>query len=203
MGIFNTIMLAATPLLPQDITPYNYKTIQELNSYCWRIDYSIDNAYPNPIEFLTIKNANKYTVIMYCSENYSQAQEEENYIELNENIIYSFDNTSNWWLSLAELQDNATNNYYSILCDNTIDFSIVVQEQRLDNYDIGFQSGYNEGYSSAIKEGEVVSYNWLISAFDTLKKIFEIELLPNLKLGYIIGIPFVIILVSFILSWFR
>lgn len=208
MGILNSIMLAAAPLLPQDITPYNYKTIQELSPSCWRIEYSIDlyninGNYNTPVEFLKITNANKYTAIMYCDANYSQTQENNNYIEFDESIFYTFDSSANWWISLAELQDDATNNYYSIWCDNTIEFSVVVQEQRVDNYESGYQSGYNNGYSAAIQEGKVGSYNWLISAFDTLKRIFEIELLPNLKLGYLIGIPFVIILVRFVLSWFR
>ena len=204
MGIFNAIMLAAaTPILPQDITPYNYKSIQELSPTCWRIDYTIEGIFETPIEFLTITNANKYTAIMYCYENYSQAQDKDNYIELNKSIIYTFDNSPKWWVSLAELQDDATNNYYSIMCDNTIEFSVIVQEQRLDNYETGFNEGYKKGYSNAVKVTTQGSYNWLISVFDTLKHIFEIELLPNLKLGYLIGLPFVIILVSFILSWFR
>lgn len=203
MGILNSIMLAATPLLPQDITPYQYKSIQELSPSCWRIEYSINGVYNSPIEFLKIINANKYTVIMYCSNNYSQAQANDNNIELNDSIIYTFDSSSGWWVSLAELQDQATSNYYSIMCDDIIEFSVVVQEQRIDNYDVGYQSGYDVGYSAAIQEGKVGSYNWLISAFDTLKRIFEIEMLPNLKLGYLLGIPFVIILVRFVLSWFR
>lgn len=208
MGILNTIMLAAAPLLPQDITPYHYKTIQELNPSCWRIEYSIDlyainGNYNTPIEFLKIDKANKYTAIMYCDGNYSQAQTKDNYIELNESIIYTFDSSAGWWVSLAELQEQPSTNYYSIFCDNTIEFSVVVQEQRIDNYALGYQSGYDKGYSAAIQEGKVGSYNWLISAFDTLKKLFEIELLPNLKLGYLLGIPFVIILVRFVLSWFR
>lgn len=219
MGIFNTIMLAATPLLPPEVTAYNYKSIQEINPYCYRIEYSIENAYPNTVEFLKIENANEFTAIMYCSENYSQAQEKDNYIELDESIIYNFDSSAGWWLSLAELQDNATNNYYSILCDNTIDFSVVVQRQRVDNYDIGYHNGYEEGeksgyqegeksgfdngYKAAVSEGKIGSYNWLTSTFNTLKNIFELELLPGLKLGYLIGIPFVITLVAFIISWFR
>ena len=203
MGIFNTIMLAAaTPILPQDITPYNYKSIQELSPTCWRIEYSIDGN-SQPIEFLKIDNANEFTAIMYCNENYSQEQENNNHIILNDSYIYSFDNSSGWWVSLAEMQDDSTNNYYSIMCDNTIEFSVIVQEQRLDNYETGFNEGYKKGYSNAVKVTTQGSYNWLISVFDTLKHIFEIELLPNLKLGYLIGLPFVIILVSFILSWFR
>ena len=203
MGIFNTIMLASTPLLPQDITPYNYKTIETLSPSCWIIEYSIDNAYQTPFEFLKITNSNKYTVIMYCEESFSQAQTNSNFIYLNERIIYSFDSSAGWWLSLAEMQDDATNNYYSIFCDNTINFSIVVQEQRLDNYNTGYNNGYKEGYNKAVSESNLGSYNWLTSAFNTLKNLFEIELLPNLKLGYLLGIPFVIMLVSFIISWFR
>ena len=203
MGIFNTIMLAATPLLPQDITPYNYKTIETLSPSCWRIEYSIDNAYQTPFEFLKITNSNKYTAIMYCEENYSQTQINDNYIEINERISYTFDSSAGWWLSLAELQDDATNNYYSILCDNTINFSVVVQEQRQDNYQSGYDIGYKKGYDAAVKDTTEGSYNWITSAFNTLKTIFEIELIPNFKLGYLIGIPFVITLVAFIISWFR
>lgn len=202
MGILNTIMLAATPLLPPEITAYNYNSIQEINPYCYRIEYSIDGN-SQPIDFLKIENANEFTAIMYCKDNYSQEQENNNHIELNESYIYSFDSSSGWWVSLAELQDNATTNYYRIICDSTIDFSVVVQRQRVDNYDIGYHNGYNAGYSEAVADSNVGSYNWVISAFDTLRRIFELELLPGLKLGYLIGIPFVIILVSFIISWFR
>lgn len=206
MGIFNTIMLAATPLLPPEITAYNYNTIQELNPYCYRIEYSIDGN-SQPIDFLKIENANEFTAIMYCSYNYSQTQENSNYIELNESIIYTFDSSGDWWLSLSELQDDSTTKYYSIMCDNTIDFSVVVQRQRVDNYNIGYDKGYKEGYdigyNKAASDSNVGSYEWLLSIFNTLKNIFELELLPGLKLGYLIGIPFTIILVSFVLSWFK
>ena len=212
MGILNTIMLSSTPLLPQDITPYHYKTIQELNPSCWRIEYSIDlyninGNYNTPIEFLKIDNADKYTAIMYCSYNYSQAQENDNYIEFNERIIYTFDNSVDWWVSLAELQEQDSSNFYSIFCDNTIEFSVVVQKQRIDNFNIGYDKGYEEGYTigynEASSDSKVGSYDWLTSTFNTLKNIFELELLPGLKLGYLIGLPFVITLVGFIISWFR
>lgn len=207
MGIFNTIMLAATPLLPPEITAYNYKSIQEINPYCYRIEYSINNAYTTPFEFLKIEKSNEFTALMFCSENYSQAQAPENFIELNGSTIYTFAGNRGWWLSLAELQDDATNNYYSILCDNTIEFSVVVQKQRVDNYNIGYDKGYKEGYdigyNNAASDSNIGSYNWLTSTFNTLKNIFELELLPDLKLGYLIGIPFVITLVAFIISWFR
>lgn len=203
MSLLNTIMLAATPLLPQGITAYNYNSIEELNSNCYRINYSIDGIYNTPIEFLTINDTKNYTAVFYCRENYSQTQENSNRVEVSESNLFWFGSEANFWKSLLELNEQSENNYYSIVCDGQIDFSVVVQKQRIDNYDVGYQSGYNEGYSAAIQEGKVGSYNWLISAFDTLKKIFEIEMLPNLKLGYLLGIPFVIILVRFVLSWFR
>lgn len=207
MGIFNTIMLAAaTPILPPEITAYNYNTIQEINPYCYRIEFSIDGN-SQPIDFLKIENANEFTAIMYCHENYSQEQENNNHIVLNDSYIYSFDSSSGWWVSLAELQNDVTTNYYSIICDNTIDFSVVIQRQRVDNYNIGYEYGYKEGYNigynKAASDSNVGSYDWLTSIFNTLKTIFELELLPGLKLGYLIGIPFVITLVAFIISWFR
>lgn len=202
MGIFNTIMLAATPLLPPEIEAYNYKSIEQLNPYCYRIDYSIDGN-EQPIDFLTIYDTKNFTAVFYCYENYSRTELDDNRVDVNERDLFFFGTERNFWKSLLELNDESANNYYSIVCDHTIEFYVVIQTQRVDNYEIGYQSGYNAGYNEAVSDSKVGSYNWLISAFDTLRRLFEIELLPGLKLGYLIGIPFVIILVSFIISWFR
>ena len=63
------------------------------------------------------------------------------------------------------------------------------------------QTAYDKGYSDAIKSG--TGLNWMQSAFNTITNILNIELLPNIKLGYLVAIPLLIELVLFILRFIK
>ena len=63
------------------------------------------------------------------------------------------------------------------------------------------QTAYDKGYSDAIKSG--TGLNWLQSAFNMVANILNIELLPNIKLGYLVAIPLLIELVLFVLRFIK
>ena len=63
------------------------------------------------------------------------------------------------------------------------------------------QTAYDKGYSDAIASG--TGLNWMQSAFNTIVNILNIELLPNIKLAYLIAIPLLIELVLFVLRFIK
>lgn len=63
------------------------------------------------------------------------------------------------------------------------------------------QGSYDKGYSDAISSG--TGLNWLQSAFNMITNILNIELLPNIKLAYLVAIPLLIELVLFVLRFIK
>lgn len=84
---------------------------------------------------------------------------------------------------------------------------ITTQGETWYNYQSGgtdpsaIQSAYDKGYSDAIASG--TGLNWMQSAFNTIVNILNIELLPNIKLAYLIAIPLLIELVLFVLRFIK
>lgn len=86
--------------------------------------------------------------------------------------------------------------------------NITTQGETWYNYQDGgtcdpaeIQGSYDKGYSDAIKSG--TGLNWMQSAFNTIANILNIELLPNIKLAYLIAIPLLIELVLFVLRFIK
>lgn len=63
------------------------------------------------------------------------------------------------------------------------------------------QAAYDKGYSDAVKSG--TGLNWLQSAFNMITNILNIELLPNIKLAYLVAIPLLIELILFVLRFIK
>lgn len=63
------------------------------------------------------------------------------------------------------------------------------------------QEAYDKGYSDAISSG--IGLNWLQSAFNTITNILNIEILPNIKIAYLVAIPLLIELVLFVLRFIK
>lgn len=84
---------------------------------------------------------------------------------------------------------------------------ITTQGETWYNYEAGgtdpaeIQTAYDKGYSDAISSG--TGLNWLQSAFNMITNILNIELLPNIKLGYLVAIPLLIELVLFVLRFIK
>ena len=84
---------------------------------------------------------------------------------------------------------------------------ITTQGETWYNYQAGgadpteIQTAYDKGYSDAIKSG--TGLNWLQSAFNMITNILNIELLPNIKLAYLVAIPLLIELILFVLRFIK
>lgn len=63
------------------------------------------------------------------------------------------------------------------------------------------QTAYDKGYSDAIKSG--TGLNWFQSAFNMVTNILNIEILPNIKIAYLVAIPLLIELVLFVLRFIK
>ena len=63
------------------------------------------------------------------------------------------------------------------------------------------QGSYDKGYSDAVKSG--TGLNWLQSAFNMIANILNIELLPNIKIAYLVAIPLLIELILFVLRFIK
>lgn len=63
------------------------------------------------------------------------------------------------------------------------------------------QGSYDKGYSDAVKSG--TGLNWLQSAFNMITNILNIEILPNIKIAYLVAIPLLIELVLFVLRFIK
>lgn len=72
-----------------------------------------------------------------------------------------------------------------------------------------YQPG-NEGYQEIFEAGRqaginanIGTVNWFISAFSAVDAMLNIRIFPNITIGYLVGIPFVISVVWFIIRMFR
>lgn len=85
---------------------------------------------------------------------------------------------------------------------------ITTQGETWYNYQSGgtcdpaeIQTAYDKGYSDATKSG--TGLNWLQSAFNMVTNILNIEILPNIKIAYLVAIPLLIELILFVLRFIK
>ena len=84
---------------------------------------------------------------------------------------------------------------------------ITTQGETWYNYQSGgvdptaIQEAYDKGYSDAVKSG--TGLNWLQSAFNMIANILNIEVLPNIKIAYLVAIPLLIELILFVLRFIK
>ena len=84
---------------------------------------------------------------------------------------------------------------------------ITTQGETWYNYQAGgsdpaeIQTAYDKGYSDAVKSG--TGLNWLQSAFNMITNILNIEVLPNIKIAYLVAIPLLIELILFVLRFIK
>ena len=85
------------------------------------------------------------------------------------------------------------NNYICFKNDNN--FSQV-------SYDTGFEDGYKVGKDEAVDQSLWI-YSFTRSVFNGFAQVLNVEILPNIKLGYLIAIPLVLSVLRFILGFFK
>lgn len=72
--------------------------------------------------------------------------------------------------------------------------------------DVGYETGYHEGYDEGFDVGSGENkgvLNFIKSIFNTINDLGNVEILPYIKIWYIIGIPVILAVVRFALGWFR
>lgn len=72
-----------------------------------------------------------------------------------------------------------------------------------ENYQTGFNNGYNTGYTEGMNSGSQSDMNPLLMAFNGVGDILNMELFPNFKLWYLLGIPLILSLIFLILKAFH
>ena len=85
------------------------------------------------------------------------------------------------------------NNY--ICFKNDSDFSQVSD-------DSGFIEGYNVGKNETVDQSLWI-YSFTRSVFNGFAQVLNVDILPNIKLGYLIAIPLVLSVLRFILGFFK
>ena len=70
------------------------------------------------------------------------------------------------------------------------------------SYDSGFTAGYNVGKNEAVDQTLWI-YSFTRSVFNGFAQVLNVEILPNIKLGYLIAIPLVLSVLRFILGFFK
>lgn len=111
--------------------------------------------------------------------------------------------------------ENAYNDGYFEGTTETEDYyeELIIPEIKEEYEEIGYNNGYNYGseigYNNGYNDGVIAGsnnfniLNLIRSLFDLVWSVLSVEMLPNIKLIYIVAIPLVLSVLKFILGWFR
>lgn len=147
--------------------------------------FNVDYAYYEGSESISsLDNNNWYTFNLKEIIN-SNAGGTEKYFNINLITLQTHNNNGNNIMQL--------NNYICFKNDNN--FSQV-------SYDTGFQEGFDKGKDQAVDESLWI-YSFTRSVFNGFAQVLNVEILPNIKLGYLIAIPLVLSVLRFILGFFK
>lgn len=149
--------------------------------YVFNVDYAI---YESTESIGSINNNNWYTFNLKEIIN-NNAGGTEKYFNINLIKLDTHDPEGNNIMQL--------NNYICFKNDNN--FSQV-------SYDTGFQEGFDKGKDQAVDESLWI-YSFTRSVFNGFAQVLNVEILPNIKLGYLIAIPLVLSILRFILGFFK
>ena len=70
------------------------------------------------------------------------------------------------------------------------------------SYDSGYTAGYNVGKNEAVDQSLWI-YSFTRSVFNGFAQVLNVEILPNIRLGYLIAIPLVLSVLRFVLGFFK
>ena len=192
---------------------YNFNVNEVINEYM----YFKDDKYPNDYKFLvnlgspTLTNRNMIFYDNHNTDNKGNTLASGKYIYNFETNGYydqygvvpriiSFShlfNTNNLYENIV-YNENATNTaslyFYDFIINNATEFTT-------EQYDT-YNSGYNIGYNVGVDFG-TTSTKWIQSVFGAVDDILQVEILPNFKLWYLIGIPLLFSAVIFVFKILR
>ena len=150
--------------------------------------FNVDYAYYEGSESIISENNNnwyKFNLKNIFNSNVSTKQETCN---INIATLKTHDNNNTGYGQIMQL-----NNYICFIDDSN--FSQV-------SYDSGFTDGYNVGKNEAVDQSLWI-YSFTRSVFNGFAQVLNVEILPNIRLGYLIAIPLVLSVLRFILGFFK
>ena len=150
--------------------------------------FNVDYAYYEGSESIISENNNnwyKFNLKNIFNSNVSTKQET---CDINIATLKTHDNGNTGYGQIMQL-----NNYICFIDDSN--FSQV-------SYDSGFSAGYNVGKNEAVDQSLWI-YSFTRSVFNGFAQVLNVEILPNIRLGYLIAIPLVLSVLRFILGFFK
>ena len=150
--------------------------------------FNVDYAYYDSGESIISENNNnwyKFDLKGIFTSNVNTKQET---CRINLATLETHDNGNTGYGQITQL-----NNYICFKDDNN--FSQV-------SYDSGFTDGYNVGKNEAVDQTLWI-YSFTRSVFNGFAQVLNVEILPNIRLGYLIAIPLVLSVLRFILGFFK
>lgn len=156
--------------------------------YDYRYVFNVDYAYYEPEE--SISSLNNDTWYSFDLKNLfnSMVVETEEYFRLNLATLDTHIKPADRPYYITQI-----NNY--ICFKNNVNFSQV-------SYDSGFVDGYNVGKNESVDKSLWI-YSFIRSVFNGFAQVLNVEILPNIRLGYLIAIPLVLSVLRFILGFFK
>ena len=153
--------------------------------YVFNVDYGF--YYENSEIIDSINNSSWYSFNLKSIYN-SNVPNQETYFRVNLATLDTHYENNNQYGALTQI-----NNY--ICFKNDSNFSQV-------SYDSGFINGYNVGKNEAVDQSLWI-YSFTRSVFNGFAQVLNVDILPNIKLGYLIAIPLVLSVLRFILGFFK
>ena len=156
--------------------------------YDYHYVFNVDYAYYEGAESISSINNNdwyKFNLKTIFNSNVNNQQE---YFNINLITLDTHYQNNTSYGHITQL-----NNY--ICFKNDSNFSQV-------SYDSGFTDGYNIGKNEAVDETLWI-YSFTRSVFNGFAQVLNVDILPNIKLGYLIAIPLVLSVLRFILGFFK
>ena len=156
--------------------------------YDYRYVFNVDYAYYEPEEAITSLNNDTWYSFDLKNLFNSMVVETEEYFRLNLATLNTHIQPADRPYYITQL-----NNY--ICFKNNVNFSEV-------SYDSGFVDGYNVGVNENVDKSLWI-YSFMRSVFNGFAQVLNVEILPNIKLGYIIAVALVLSVLRFILGFFK
>ena len=153
--------------------------------YVFNVDYGF---YYETSEIINSINNSSWYSFNLKSFYESHVNKQENYFDINLATLDTHYQNNTEYGALTQI-----NNY--ICFKNDSKFSQV-------SYDSGFIEGYNVGKNESVDQSLWI-YSFTRSVFNGFAQVLNVDILPNIKLGYLIAIPLVLSVLRFILGFFK
>ena len=153
--------------------------------YVFNVDYGY---YSESSEIISSLNNSSWYSFNLKSIYNAQVPKQEKYFRINLATLDTHYQNNTEYGDLTQI-----NNY--ICFKNDSNFSQV-------SFDSGFIEGYNVGKNEAVDQSLWI-YSFTRSVFNGFAQVLNVDILPNIKLGYLIAIPLVLSVLRFILGFFK